>query len=418
MQNPQTDLVLLTQKFPYESGEEFIGNEITFLARHFNKVYLIPTLVRDFSKARDLPSNVEIVQIKNPTGPLQIAKNFICHLPGFLALFSKELKSSGLDFYTLKYLSYHIPLAIEVKNRIAALIQKDRTYSFYSYWVDTNAFALVLLKKKFRQIKFIVRTHNGDLYDERHPKGFVVFRKSIYEQASIVAPISNHGRQYIKHKWAAFANKTKTFHLGVKQQPIAPIPKSSLFRIVSCSSLIPIKRLDKIIEVISLLPFQLEWIHFGGSLREVTTLKKQAEKSLGENISFSPRGYISNAELMEFYRNEPCDVFINLSLYEGIPVSIMEATCFGLPIISNDVGGVKEIVGTETGILVAEDEEPKIISIKLVEFLESGKSRSQEFRERVYAFWKDNYNAEKNYNLFINEIGRYSSIPRPGTKLK
>ncbi len=408
LQNLQTDLILLTQKFPFESGEEFIGNEIWYLSKHFNKVYLIPTLARDFSNARKLPSNIEVVPVENPTGPFQISINFIRHFQGFLSLFGKESGIKGIDIQTLKYLSYHIPLAIKVKKRVAALIQKDRYYSFYSYWMDTNAFALALLIREHPNLKFYIRSHGGDLYDERHSEGYVMFRKSVYEQASLIAPVSYHGKRYISQHWPAFADKTKTFHLGVKQQLLGPIPKGSIYRFVSCSSIIPLKRLDKIMEVISLIPFLVEWVHFGGSPKETLTLKNQVEKLFRKNISFVPKGYSSNSEIMEFYRKEPCDVFINLSLYEGVPVSIMEAISFGLPIISNDVGGVKEIVGEQTGILVAVDEQPEFIAKKLVAFLESGKSRSLEFRETVHSFGSNNFNAEKNYYSFIDEIDQYS----------
>lgn len=41
-----------------------------------------------------------------------------------------------------------------------------------------------------------------------------------------------------------------------------------------------------------------------------------------------------------------------MSLSEGIPVSIMEAISFGIPIIATNVGGNAEIVNDETGVLI------------------------------------------------------------------
>ena len=46
------------------------------------------------------------------------------------------------------------------------------------------------------------------------------------------------------------------------------------------------------------------------------------------------------------------DLFVNMSLSEGIPVSIMEAISFGIPIIATNVGGNAEIVNDETGVLI------------------------------------------------------------------
>lgn len=53
------------------------------------------------------------------------------------------------------------------------------------------------------------------------------------------------------------------------------------------------------------------------------------------------------------YSEHPVDVFINLSTNEGVPVSIMEAISFDIPIVATDVGGTSEIVTDETGILVS-----------------------------------------------------------------
>ena len=47
------------------------------------------------------------------------------------------------------------------------------------------------------------------------------------------------------------------------------------------------------------------------------------------------------------------DLFVLPSLYEGMPLSIMEAMAAGKPVIASDIGGVKELVQHgETGILV------------------------------------------------------------------
>lgn len=47
------------------------------------------------------------------------------------------------------------------------------------------------------------------------------------------------------------------------------------------------------------------------------------------------------------------DVFVMTSLWEGLPRSILEAMCMGLPVVANAVDGVKEIINnTENGFTV------------------------------------------------------------------
>lgn len=62
------------------------------------------------------------------------------------------------------------------------------------------------------------------------------------------------------------------------------------------------------------------------------------------------------------------DIFLLLSNYEGLPVSILEAMSIGLPVIASDVGGVCELVQNEVnGYLVSNDKEE--IKTRIIELL-------------------------------------------------
>lgn len=81
-----------------------------------------------------------------------------------------------------------------------------------------------------------------------------------------------------------------------------------------------------------------------GTLRNdlETYIKKQ---SLEKAINLM--GNVNNAE--EYYAQ--ADIFALSSQYEGLPLVILEAMAAGLPIVSTDVGGIRDIV-TDNGILV------------------------------------------------------------------
>ena len=66
-------------------------------------------------------------------------------------------------------------------------------------------------------------------------------------------------------------------------------------------------------------------------------------------------------------RSQPIDIFINVSSSEGLPVAIMEAISFDIPIIATNVGGTSEIVTPETGILIAPDSAPELIAARIRE---------------------------------------------------
>jgi glycosyltransferase involved in cell wall biosynthesis len=116
------------------------------------------------------------------------------------------------------------------------------------------------------------------------------------------------------------------------------------------------------------------------------------------------KGRISNKEVIEFYKSSYCDLFINVSTSEGLPVSIMEAQSFGIPVIATDVGGTREIVSNSCGTLLSQ----KITSGELATIIEGYCSLSedtlQEYRRNARTNWENLFDAGNNYEKFILDI--------------
>jgi len=53
-------LIFFTSEFPFGSAETFIENEIGFLSKSFDKVYIIPASNK--GKKRNIPDNCEVVE--------------------------------------------------------------------------------------------------------------------------------------------------------------------------------------------------------------------------------------------------------------------------------------------------------------------------------------------------------------------
>ncbi|MEE8403075.1 MAG: glycosyltransferase family 4 protein, partial [Candidatus Hydrothermarchaeaceae archaeon] len=72
-------------------------------------------------------------------------------------------------------------------------------------------------------------------------------------------------------------------------------------------------------------------------------------KKIPDDAHFIPVGYRN--DVRRFY--SIADVFVLPSLSEGLPTALLEAASYGLPCISTDIGGAKEILGDgSAGILV------------------------------------------------------------------
>ncbi|MFA4845407.1 MAG: glycosyltransferase family 4 protein [Patescibacteria group bacterium] len=66
-------------------------------------------------------------------------------------------------------------------------------------------------------------------------------------------------------------------------------------------------------------------------------------------------GALPREEVLRRLKDD-ADLFVLISHWEGFPYSIIEAMACGVPVIASDVGGVREAVTPETGILLAHND--------------------------------------------------------------
>ena len=97
--------------------------------------------------------------------------------------------------------------------------------------------------------------------------------------------------------------------------------------------------------------------------------------------------YIGNVSKVECFLNK-ADVFVLSSIYEGLPMTILEAMSIGLPIISTNVGGVKDVV-TDNGLLVGVNENELTEAMELI----------MHSKEKYNYFANNSKKNAKNFNL-------------------
>jgi glycosyltransferase involved in cell wall biosynthesis len=102
---------------------------------------------------------------------------------------------------------------------------------------------------------------------------------------------------------------------------------------------------------------------------------------------------------MRYYSINTVDLFINVSSSEGVPVSIMEAMSFGIPVIATAVGGTPEIVSEKTGWLI----EPGISRQELAAKISAiaGRDDLELIRKAARDEWFIKSRAETIYEPFV-----------------
>ncbi len=90
-----------------------------------------------------------------------------------------------------------------------------------------------------------------------------------------------------------------------------------------------------------------------GDGREETKLKKLAEELKLENVEWT--GKVSNEKMAQLY--EKADIYLNSSIVDNMPLSIIEAFSAGTPVVSYATGGISYIVSDgENGLLVEQND--------------------------------------------------------------
>jgi glycosyltransferase involved in cell wall biosynthesis len=176
-----------------------------------------------------------------------------------------------------------------------------------------------------------------------------------------------------------------------------------VFRIVSCSFLVPVKRIDLIIRGIGraaeIRPAQeFEWHHIGAGPLE-GTLRDLARSRLPRNVRASFKGHLANDQVMSFYQDNPVDVLMNVSQSEGCSVSIQEAASCATPIIATDVGGSPEIVSERNGQLIKADPTEEEVALAILAFLDNPELAARK-GNASREVWQERFNADRNYLSF------------------
>lgn len=420
------DLLFFTDRYPYNNSEAFIENEISIMSSYYDNVYILPCgLMVDTDTIRNVPSNVHVlppatcgtIYTKKPSYLKKIfwaTKNLYIWIIAclFNGYFYKELSFLlfNIGFTIPRLLKIFRTLAPALRNRFHFKKELKKygitEYYAYSYWIEpTVLFANDILPDAIIK-KVFCRTHRWDLYIEESPINYLAFQKQIINFVDKVYVISKDGVEYLKKIYPNSKSKILLSRLGTIDRGLNPKEKDDVYRVVSCSNIIPVKRVELIIEILRMLSLRhlnIEWIHFGTG-QYFDQINEYAKSQL-RNVHYEFKGLVPNYKIMEFYLHSHIDLFVNVSLSEGIPVSIMEACSCGIPVVATNVGGTGEIVHDGLNGFLLEKNFTVDDVVNKIECLMQ-EDIAEKMRAESRLIWEKNYNCTVNYTEFYNSIGK------------
>jgi glycosyltransferase involved in cell wall biosynthesis len=391
-------LVFFSSQYP---SELTIANELAVIAPHFERVLYLPTTIRSVQSiaATSLPPNVEMVDVMARDDGRLRAGDY----PGLLSLMASAMRRPESSRAYRRHPRTYAAIAVDQFGRARVLERFIRARDlgnalFYDYWFENVTLALALLKRRGVIRRCFARAHRFDLYDAPAEDWVVPFRAFKAQQLDRIIPISEDGADYLRAKLPAGIHwKIKVSRLGVPDA--TPVPaRSDPPLVVSCSHMKPFKQVQMIPTLLAQVGSPLRWVHFGdGPLLEET---KRRAHALPSRVLWELRGDVPHPDVLRFFRETPVSLFLSLSVSEGIPVSMMEALSFGVPVMAYAVCGIPELVTQETGVSLKTDWPIEKIGTLLRQSLAPGAFDPS----AIVRFQRRRFSMHRNYEAFVRLI--------------
>lgn len=404
-----TPLIVFTLHYPYSKvSETFFDPEIEVLSKRFKRVIIVPWK-KEVERRRAIPHNVEVsdilLNLELHKNYLQLYLRRIRHLGLFtkIYLYSIFHDKPFRPYLFSAYYLYNLINSFERSLVLRKFIESNNLNGaiFYDYWFENSTLSLAILKQRKVINKFFSRSHGFDVFDDRWSSGLVPFRSYKLKNMDKHFTISEYNKRYFhQHINKDLRTRIEVSYLGVhKGQPVSKdiaINRDAPYTIVSCANLLEFKQVHLMPALLNSINLPITWYHFGdGPIRDLLLLNAAG---LNKDIELKFMGHVDHDEMMDFYRNTRVDLFISLSLKEGLPVSMMEALSFGIPLVGHRIFGIPEIINDATGLLFEVSDDFEFMAMKIRDFLLKEKVDD----DVLMQIFEKKFYAENNYNMLVD----------------
>lgn len=347
-------VLYINAETPWGRGEPFVLEELLEINK-YKDVHLtvIPrTPPREFFHTE----GIDILQkaIWLPLFSLRflplVIKSLFCNK--FWSILKRILFKSRTFLMSIKNLVV-VPKAVYVANYVT----KHNINHIHVHWGSTTA-TMGYVVAELTGIPWSFTLHRWDITEDN-------LLKQKTDSAQFVRCISAIGRnELLSIVGDEYMGKIHVIHMGVNVSSevsyLQDINQGE-FTIVCPANIIPVKGheyLIKACDIIRKRDADFLCLIIGDGMLEDKLKTEVDNMALGDYIHFT--GRMPHHELMDMYQQGNVDVVVLPSIntddgeHEGIPVALMEAMVYGIPVISTKTGGIPELLDNGAGILVHE----------------------------------------------------------------
>lgn len=405
-----TRLILATENFPYGKGEKsFILPELMRLRSRYDITVVSHADEKQIrgGLCAEMPEDVELVCVGRPklsaVDKLKVLVLFVLDGNGRQEI--REIWKEGKNRRERLYQSLSFfaqALADQKKLRRCGLFSKQEPMIYYSFWYTYFCYSAVreCRKSGCSNVRLVTRTHGVDLYHERVPGNRQPFKHQMESGLEAILFACSYGRKYYRERIRQCIDENRLYvcRLGTEAVHVRTgHERHGTWHIVSCSNVIPLKRVSLIIDGLALVEGQVHWTHIGDG-PDFQRITEYARKKLGakNNVEYTFLGYMENDSILQYYIDHPADCFITTSATEGgCPVSVQEAMKFGTPVIGTDVGGITEMI-QGNGIVLPADPDGETVAAAVCQMMSADQEEINAMRAASLALWERDFNIDVN----------------------
>jgi len=356
-------IAYITAQTPYGKGEQFILPEIIELINNNNYVVVIP-----IRPDKELGEGIEPKKVKPFTINIPLFSLYVVliSIMVFLKYPIRTCKILGSIFlYSGSMIKILKNLVVFPKGLVTGyMVMKENVEHIHAHWASTPA-TVAYIAASLSNIPWSFTCHRWDITENN------MINEKV-RSCKFVRTINKRGfNEIINIVGSQCKSKCHIIHVGINIKDSSFSKKINnnrdQFIIATPANLIEVKGHKYLIDAVKKLTkegYDVICKFYGeGILKE--ELEKMIRKAKLQNRIFI-EGQICHEDLLKLYEDKKVDCVVLPSITtdsgekEGIPVSLMEAMSYKIPVISTNTGGIPELLSNSAGIIVKQKNSEKL----------------------------------------------------------